>query len=205
MTESESLLEELLSSKDIEFLKIPESITPTPDFKVTIHGEESYWEVKELEENPDEKGILKDIKNGCNEIYSVNSQRVENSIKFAAKQFKGYGVTDKPCIVVLYDSRDFATMDFLFLQYIQTAILGSAEYMKKTDGTVVEVNRRDGLLTQRKKYISAIAVISRYSKDILFLHNPNTSYPVLNKWLPPIFTTHYQAVTDAQGLQWIKV
>ena len=119
MTESEDLLEELLSSNNIDFQKIPESTIPTPDYKVIIDGEESYLEVKELEENPQEKSILNDIKNNCNDVYSVNSQRVLNSIKSASKQFKGYGVTNSPCIVVLYDARDFATMDFLFLQYIQ--------------------------------------------------------------------------------------
>ena len=204
MTESEILFEKLLLSKNISFQKIPESTTPTPDYKVTIGGRESYWEVKELKENPDEEGILKNIKNDCNDIYSINSKRVSNSIQSAAKQFKKYGVTNSPCVVVLHDSRGFATMDFLLLQYIKTAMLGTASFIENTDGTALEINRKDGLFTKRKKYISAIAVISRGSKDILFLHNSNTSHPVLRKWLLPIFTTHYQAVIDAQSLQWVK-
>ena len=157
MTESEILFEKLLLSKNISFQKIPESTTPTPDYKVTIGGRESYWEVKELKENPDEEGILKNIKNDCNDIYSINSKRVSNSIQSAAKQFKKYGVTNSPCVVVLHDSRDFATMDFLLLQYIKTAMLGTASFIENTDGTALEINRKDGLFTKRKKYISAIA------------------------------------------------
>lgn len=205
MTESEVLLEKLLSSMNVDFQRIAEGSTPTPDYKVTINGEESYWEVKELEENQDEKNILKDIENDCNDIYSVNSQRVSNSIKSAAKQFKDYGVTNSPCIVVLCDSRSFATMDILFSQYIKVAMLGSAEYMQKPDGTISELSRKNGLLTRRKEYISAIAIISRYSNDIQFFHNPNASYPVLDKWLSPVFLTHHKAVIDARGLKWIKV
>ena len=205
MTESEVLLEKLLSTMNVDFQRIAESSTPTPDYKVTINGEESYWEVKELEENQDEKNILKDIEKDSADIYCVNSKRVSHSIKSAARQFKGYGVTNSPCIVVLCDSRNFATMDILFSEYIKVAMLGSAEYIHKTDGTISEISRKDGLLTRRKEYISAIAIISKYSNDIRFFHNPNASYPVLDKLLSQMFLTHYKAVIDAQGLKWIKV
>lgn len=189
----------------ITFDRIPESSTPTPDYKVIINGEQSYWEVKELGENQAEENILKDIENGSGEIYSVNSKRVENSIKSAAKQFKGFGVTNSPCIVVICDSRSFATMDIFFSEYVKAAMFGIAEYMLESDGTMSELSRKDGLLTKRKGYISAIAIISRYSKGITFLHNPNANYPVLDKWISLLFSNHHQAKIDTQGLRWVKV
>lgn len=206
MTESEALLEEIFNSKKISFTKIPETNEhKTPDYFVNHQSETSYWEVKELEENPHEKKILHDISNDDNDVYQINSKRISSSIKSASKQFKGYGVEDKPCIIVLYDSRDFAVMDFLFMQHIQTAMLGSAEYMTQRDGSIREVRRYKGLLTENKQYISAVAVIAKGGRNMVILHNPNANIPIFGSGVSNLFDSHYQAVEDSIGLKWVKV
>ena len=81
MTESEKLLETILANKKITFEKIPEGevkFLKTPDYLVMLNSTKTYWEVKELKENPSEKSIL-----NSDEIYSVNSIRVSNNIKDA--------------------------------------------------------------------------------------------------------------------------
>jgi len=90
MTRSEKLFEEIFEGFQIKFEKIPESNVRNeerPDYEVGEGGSLSYWEVKELEENPHEKEVVKAISNGEEEIYSVNSKRVRRSIQKAFHQF----------------------------------------------------------------------------------------------------------------------
>ena len=62
MTKSEVLFEEILRNKGIQFQKIPESKNEErPDYQVGEGDSSSYWEVKEIEENPEEKKIIESI------------------------------------------------------------------------------------------------------------------------------------------------
>ncbi|EGR2558777.1 hypothetical protein DX887_23585, partial [Vibrio alginolyticus] len=190
VTESESQFEATLYSKNIKFRKIPESEGKTPDYEVYLGNHLSYWEIKELTENPSEKQVLRDIEDECLGIYQVNSDRVVNSIKDAAKQLKNYGESKASRVIVLCDCRDFATMDFLFIPSIQKAMLGKAEYYAHRDGSFEEIKRHPGLLTNRMKYISAIAVLSVKTGKILFLHNPNATVSLFETDLIKHFDNH---------------
>lgn len=101
MNKSEILVDKILTDLGIEHRKLPELGEPTPDFEVRMGSLTSYWEVKEFVENPYEKEVLE----GRHEIYSINSDRIEDRVKSASVQFKGHGATDKPCVVVLCDNR----------------------------------------------------------------------------------------------------
>ena len=70
-----------------------------------------------------------------------------------------HGNAGNICIVVLFDARNFATKDFLFEMYLRSSMLGSTEYMQMQDGHFKEIKRNGGLLTNRMRYISAIAVM----------------------------------------------
>jgi hypothetical protein len=145
MTESENLLEEIFEKFGIAFERIPESSTPhekTPDYLVPIGDEMSYWEVKERDSNEDEEAISNPVDMGVSETYSVNSQRIRNSIKSACEQFKNYRVTDSPCVIVVYDARPFATKDLLFYPEIKAAMLGDAEFMASNNGVIKEISRK---------------------------------------------------------------
>ncbi len=202
MTESEKLFEEIFSEKEIYFRRVPTSSPRTPDYQVIVNDSYSYWEVKELEKNDDEAKILNQQKP---EIYSVDSTRVENSIKSACGQFKDYKVTNYPCVVVLYDSREFEIMDVLFHQFVQTAMLGKAEYMHQKDGSLVEIKRNHGLLTKRKRYISAVAVMHQKTRKMVFYHNPNANIPLVSSDLLKKFEDQFQAVFKEKRLEWIRV
>lgn len=205
MTESELLLQKILTEKGVKHQKLPESATRTPDFQVSCGDMVSLWEVKELEENPDEREILKQYETGEGEVYSIDSDRIENQIKSACGQFKKYGVDDKPCVIVLCDMRDFAVKDLLLVQNIQALMLGSTEFAQNRDGQWVEVNRHSGMFTSRKEYVSAVVVIFSATEKALVLHNPNASNSLLGSELMSVFPDQYQAVVRSEGLCWEMV
>ncbi len=205
MTKSESIFESILFKRNIAFKKIPEEITRTPDYEVHLGNLVSYWEIKELEENPDEKEIQKQIKTNSHGLYKVNSLRVTNSISSACGQFKEYGVTDHPCVVVIFDARAFSVKDIILYQFIQSAMLGTAEYMENKEGVFFECKRNHGLLTNRKKYISAVALLVESTKELNFFHNPNASIPLQHDNNLPQFKNHFHFIKENNGFVWRKV
>lgn len=205
MTESERLIEEILSERSIPHNKIPDSTTRTPDYEVELGGTESYWEIKELSENPTEKQILDDVNSGIIEIYSIDSKRISESIKSASGQLRNHGNAGNICIVVLFDARDFATKDFLFELHLRSSMLGSAEYMQMQDGKLKEIKRNTGLSTNRMKYISAIAVMYKKDKELIFYHNPHALNKIEHEVFYKKFTNHFNAIQTTIGLEWIKI
>lgn len=87
MTKSEALFEEILSSLQIKFKKISEGDIQRPDYIVGEGDNISYWEIKEIVENQDEKNIINSIDSGNMDAYSVNSKRIKKRIKKAFHQF----------------------------------------------------------------------------------------------------------------------
>ena len=205
MTESERIFEEILSNRDIPHTKIVESTIRTPDYEVVIGDKNSYWEIKELTENPSEKQIKNNIESGIVEIYGICSDRVSESIKSASGQLRNYGGAGNICVVVLFDARDFCTKDFLFEMYIKSAMLGTAEYMQTQDGIFKEIKRNNGLLTNRMRYISAIVVMYEITKELIFYHNPNAANKIEHEDFFKMFTNHFHAVQTDIGLQWKNI
>ena len=205
MTESERLIEEILSNRAIPHTKIVESTIRTPDYEVVIGDKNSYWEIKELTENPSEKQIADNVESGVVEVYSIDSDRVSESIKSASGQLRSYGNAGNICVVVLFDARDFCTKDLLFEMYIKSAMLGTSEYMQTRGGIFKEVKRNNGLLTNRMRYISAIVVMYEATKDLVFYHNPNAVNKIEHEDFFKMFTNHFHAVQTDTGLEWKKI
>lgn len=205
MTKSEQIFNDIFIELGITPYKIPESSIQTPDYEIILNGIKTYWEIKELEENEKEKEIINKIQSDQQDIYSVNSERVNNSIKTACAQFKNYKVTNFPCVIVIYDSRDFATKDVLFHQFIQVSMVGTAEYMKMNDGSYLEIKRNPGLLTNRKKYISAVAAMHESSRELIFFHNANASISLIYNPLLKKFRYQYHFVKTNSGYEWQPV
>lgn len=201
MTKSETTFSNLMEYFDISVEKIPEGDVKSPDFKLFIEGQYQYWEIKELKENPEELQVINDINNDSNDIFTVNSKRVERIISDAAKQFKDYGVTNFPCVVALMDNRDFAVKDFLLPNWIRSSMLGNAEIFLK-NGVSKELHRRPGLFTNRKKYISAVVLFNTRNTNIWCFHNPNTENSIIESSLTSIFVRQEVAVQKENGLCW---
>lgn len=209
MTESEILFEKILENKSIKFGRIPTSDIPgkrTPDYIVDVDGVATYWEVKELCPNENEQQIAKNIANGINELYSVDSTRVRNRIESACGQFKKYEVTKSPCVVVLHDARPFETKDFLLYPTVLEAMLGRPQLKSSKDGQLTEISRSGALFTQKnKKYINALVVIHHHQENAVFLHNPNANFSLLESVLKNVFPHHMVAQFNKGGLAWEKV
>ncbi len=209
MTKSEKLLEDVLSKHGIVFEPISESDIQhekTPDYVVQLEGIDSYWEVKELEPNDDELAISRSFEEGIGEIYSVNSRRIRNSIKSACDQFKNYGVTDSPCVIVLFDARPFETKDLLFYPEVKAAMLGYSEYIESCDDSIKEISRKDALLTRKNKtYISAIVVIREHDTEAVVLHNPNAAFSLLTTEIKVRLNYHEIATFKDYGVVWERV
>ena len=209
MTKSESLLEDIFEKYRIAFERIPKSSVQrekTPDYLVPIGDVNSYWEVKELGPNEDEEIISRSFEDGHGKIYSVNSKRIRNSIKSACKQFKNYGVTDFPCVIVVYDARPFETKDLLFYPELKAAMLGHAEFMVSHDGLTKEISRKGALLNKSgKTYVSAVIVIHDYAKEAVVLHNPNAKYSLLESPLVSTLNHHEVVKFNENGMVWERV
>lgn len=205
ITESERLIEEILSERAVLHNKIPESTTRTPDYEVVLGGTKSYWEIKELTENPTEKQIADNIDFETFEVYSIDSKRISESIKSASGQLRTHGHAGNICIVVLFDARNFSTKDFLFEMHLRSSMLGSADYMQMQDGKFMEIKRNNGLLTDRMIYISAIAVMYKEAKELVFYHNPNAENKIEHEDFFKKFTNHFYAIQTASGLEWVKI
>jgi hypothetical protein len=205
MTESERLIEEIFSNRAIPHTKIAESTIRTPDYEVVIGDTKSYWEIKELTENPSEKQILGNVESGVVKLYSIDSERVSECIKSASGQLRGYGNAGNICVVALFDARDFFTKDLLFEMYIRNSMLGTAEYLQTRDGIFKEVKRNNGLLTNRMRYISAVAVMYKATKELAFYHNPNAVNKIEHEDFFKMFTNHFYAVQTDKGLEWKKM
>ena len=145
------------------------------------------------------------MKNGNLDSYSVHSKRVKRSIRKAFHQFESYGVTDYPCVVVLYDARGFWVKDRLFHKFILSAILGNGHYMKNQEGELVEIGRNEGLLTRRRNYISAVAIMYSENQEIILYHNSNASTKLHKaSVLSKLIYQFYAKQTD-KGLKWVEV
>lgn len=203
-TKSEKIFEEILGRKKIVFNRIAEDANKTPDYEIILDDMRTYWEIKELSENEDQKKLRKQIDQGEVLAIDIQSDGLEDKIKKAKQQFKGYKVENQPCIIVIADCREFFFKDFNILISLKGLIIGNAHYAENEDGYLTEIYRELGLLTNRGKYISAIAFLNEKQQDLIFLHNPNTIYPLLNGPLTSLFKHHEFVQKTKQGLTWVK-
>lgn len=206
MTRSEQLLEEILQRYGITFTKIPESKVDgekRPDYLVGSEHSPTYWEVKELEENPVEKKIIEAANNSLSEVYSIDSERLAGKLEAAFKQFESYKVTHHPCVIVLYDARSFFTHDLLFEQKITSYIIGHGHYMENEDGKLHEIYRTKSILYRKKHYISGLVNIRR-NNEIAFYHNPHTQNSLHGHNLLKSIPIQYVASKMKKGLVWVQ-
>ena len=134
----------------------------------------------------------------------IHSKGLENQIKKAKKQFKGYKVEDRPCIIVLADCRDFFFKDFSICLSLKNLIIGNGHYKENEHGFLTEVYRELGLFSNYGKYVSAIALIKENQQDLIFLHNPCAIHSLLNDTLTSLFEHHEFVQTTNHGHIWVK-
>jgi hypothetical protein len=94
----------------------------------------------------------------------------------------------------------------LFYPYVWEAMLGKGEYQQLYDGSITELKRSGALLTRaNKRYVSAVVVIHKATKEAVFVHNPNANISLLKSKFRELFSNHYVANFSSKGLEWEKI
>ena len=104
-TESENKFEIFCKKSGIEFYKVPEEYTKTPDYELLINQQKIIVEIKEIQPNKEDlesKKILS--KTGTGNVLSCTpGDRVRKKISVAGPQLKALSKGTYPTILILYD------------------------------------------------------------------------------------------------------
>jgi hypothetical protein len=123
-TESEELFERFLASNNLPFEKIEEvGDTRTPDYRVTIGGSETIFELKQLDRDRD-FGVVRDPANPQIKSNSrTMGDHIQRRINHSSKQIQFGADQGIPSILLIYNNIDpglnFGTepMDFIAAMY----------------------------------------------------------------------------------------
>ena len=104
MTLSETLFEKFCSDAEINCVPIKTAKTKTPDYELTIDGQQIIVEVKEIDRNKNEQEYDRLIKDrGFAVGTNTPGDRVREKIRKASPQIKKLSARIKPSILVLFD------------------------------------------------------------------------------------------------------
>lgn len=193
-TVSEQLFVTLCNSLALNIEKIPETLTKTPDYKVTAKGCVFHAEVKDLRPNDEERRLLDEFRD--KKSVSVSSQlghRAWGMIDQARYQLKAVREQRLPGIIVLYDNiklddgTNLGPHGPLSPDHITAAMFGKWIVDLKIEngtGNVIARNDRCGpnesFNYRMKSYVSAVAVICDYFVPLTMTlyHNPYAEHPL---------------------------
>ena len=180
-TESEILFERLCKEKDVNYQKISTAKTKTPDYRLITESSSILIEVKQLDENEQDKAIA-DAFSRDEETPGTEcpSKRVQNKIKDAYEQLKAVDCEDIATGVILYNNAGFH--NYIDQWTVTTAMFGKYRYKLKvpaSGGSIVTTGV--GFAGSRKltetscRNLSFVAVLKKQRSDKLSLavfHNP---------------------------------
>jgi hypothetical protein len=104
MTHSEVLFERFCRERGVEFRRLPEAATRTPDYEISVGPGRAVVEVKQVEPNQREQALLSAMLRRGKGSHWVNMWRPRQAIRQAAKQLRAYGGRTMPGIAVLFDT-----------------------------------------------------------------------------------------------------
>ena len=117
MTLSETLFEKFCSDSEIKCVFIQTGETKTPDYELTIDGQQIIVEIKETNRNKDEQEYDRLIKEqGFAVGTNTPGDRVREKIRKASPQIKKLTTGIKPSILVLFDRGFIPEFKFIVIQ-----------------------------------------------------------------------------------------
>lgn len=182
LTKSEQLFERLCQTRGITFRRIPEGKTKTPDYMLTLSSGDVLVEVKQLDENDEDRMINRALLCG-EETPGVEcpSDRVRHKIAEAYVQLKAYCRAGLPAGIILYNNAGHLT--YMDSWTVTKAMFGDYGYRTGiptlSGGHIVTLGA--GFMERRKvtkntsRVLSFVAVMKEGPKDVLGLevyHNP---------------------------------
>lgn len=128
-TYSEELFFELCTLEGIKIEKIATEVTKTPDYRLSKDSYEFGAEVKELEDNAEEKRVINQVYNGDTVFGTsmTDGRRIKSKIKKAGPQLKKVFKGEVPTILVVFDKRHFLNQFDSPSEEIKSAMFGEME------------------------------------------------------------------------------
>jgi|HubBroStandDraft_6_1064221.scaffolds.fasta_scaffold43825_3 hypothetical protein len=136
-TESEILFEKFCAQLRIPFRRVGCSTTKTPDYDITLGGFTVVAEVKQLDQNEDDKEGWAKLKTGVVAEWVTTDVRVRRKVKKAEKQLNERCHGTLPGMLVLYDNGSLGGTD---VTDIKTAMFGDETVKvlrRKIDGATI--------------------------------------------------------------------
>ena len=194
MTKSEENTIKFFESIGVVIGKVAESSEKTPDYHILQNGCSIYLEVKEIDENFEEKAIRRDVElNGYGDSYDLSpvGKRFGPKIAEANRQLKKICINNEPGIALVQDIRPFETRSLIPQEEIKQAMFGNRVIWQSVpshknnfqSSVTADVFGKDKVTTERKNTtISAVALLVESAQTgelALYLHhNPYARNPL---------------------------
>ncbi len=193
MTESEEDTIRLFNDIKVNLFRVPEGAEQTPDFFVETDNQKIFIEVKEINENEEEKGLLSEI-DKKERVSGYDSceigKRFRSSIQTANKQLKKSCTSNEAGLVIIQDVRHFFTRSCMPQEEIKLAMFGDrVTWLSVNTGKIKADLFAKNKTTTDKKNTTTSAVglmIKNIQDDSLTLHiyhNPYAKTPLIS----PVF------------------
>lgn len=181
-TISEELFERLCQTRAIACRKIPEGTSKTPDYELKIDSYTVLVEVKQLDENDEDRKINEALDRG-DDVPAIEcpSDRVRRQIAVAYRQLKAYNRAGLATGIVLYNNA--GPLTFIDSWTVTKAMFGDYGYRfgipAPSGGPIVDLGA--GFMGRRKvtrnscRVLSFVAVLKKGQDDTPVLeayHNP---------------------------------
>ncbi len=201
-TESENIFESYCLNKKVNFSKIEESSTKTPDYLIKLDNYKFIVEITQFELNEKEKGVFRSLNpNQFTVYYPEDEKRVRQKIKDKAKQLKTR--KDLPIVLVFYDNRSiFSTLDSDSIKYALYGDDSYTYYYENEQNNCIFLKPTFGkgktLTEENKNYISAIGFLTKKSDKINLIayHNYYAEKPLDKFICKKIFNKQFEISPD---------
>lgn len=207
-TLSEVLFEEFCTTNGLLRERIPRNPPhETADYAVTLKGQRIVVEIKQIENNADEKRQISELEEtGRSGGGGTLGTRIRNEITRGTKQIWNITNGECPSILLLFDNRHemfryvFLREEFLFAMYgPETRILRlHSDGVTKPELVGKKFGTRRKMSSTRSKHISALGLFYRNRSgevSITLFHNRFTSVPLKCSLFSGLPVTHFGVQT----------
>lgn len=221
-TTSEKWFEQFCGSMKLQWARIPEETSRTPDYLLTIKGQTVVVEVKEIVRNESEQKSDRLLaERGYGELLgNTPGDRVRKKINDSAGQIKARSQGVYPSILVLCDIAFGAgqvagnldpynvRVGMYGLEQVHIALPIDRSQGPQYAGTSFGPKRK--MTEQHNTSISAIGVLSTPKADDIRLHiyhNRYAAVPLIDGLLAPLGVPQYRLSDDVYGgaADWVEV
>ncbi len=201
-TESEIFFEQFTGSLSTHCLPIPCEKGQTPDYELSLSGHRVIAEIKQLDENVDDKINWAEARSrGVGSAFGGTEERLGRKFKKANKQLKSRCRGSIPGMTIVFDNGTFSGVDGTD---IMEALYGkeTVTFTRFSDGTVepsdLHASREGFLGTTKNTTISAVGWLQCLGErsTLRVYHNRFAANPIDPNWFRNERITHRALSND---------